>query len=102
MRPAIPWAGHVDSQMLRMTRTNEFEYTAVRQPPTFASLGEFGLACAPIICFSSVSTPSSPGCLDSVDPRCTNQTVASTYSVNWRYSDCQFSITSAMNDDDVT
>ena len=31
-------------------------------------------------------------CLDSGEPFWTNQTVAKTNSVNWRYSDCQFSV----------
>jgi hypothetical protein len=45
---------------------------------------------------------SSPGGLDSVEPRWTSQIVATMKRVNCRYSDCQFSMTSTMNADEVT
>jgi hypothetical protein len=40
--------------------------------------------------------------LDSVEPRCTSHTVPRMKSVNCRYSDCQFSMTSTAYADDVT
>src|SRR3954469_10274857 len=101
MRPATAWAAHVDSQIAPMTSASELEYRAVRRPPTCAHRGESSSAWRPTFCSFSDSPPSLPGGLDSGEPRWTNQTVSRMYSVNWRYSDCQFSITSAMNDDEV-
>ena len=46
--------------------------------------------------------PGLPGFLDSEDPRWTNHTVSRMYSVNCRYSDCQFSATSTAYCDEVT
>jgi hypothetical protein len=40
--------------------------------------------------------------LDSLEPFWISQIVAKMYSVNCKYSDCQFSITSAQNTADVT
>ena len=65
----------------------------MRQPPALAHLGESGLTCSPTSCCSSDWAPSSPGCLDSGEPFWMNQTVSRMNSVNWRYSDCQFSVT---------
>ncbi|HET8592586.1 MAG TPA: hypothetical protein VFL56_02900, partial [Solirubrobacterales bacterium] len=39
-----------------------------------------------------LSRPCLPGSFDSGEPRSTSQIVASMKSMNWRYSDCQFSI----------
>jgi hypothetical protein len=39
--------------------------------------------------------------LDSGEPFCSNQTVAKANSANWRYSDCQFSITALPKLDEV-
>ena len=91
LQPVTDWASHDQSQIVAMTRTSELEYTQSRQPPALAQRGESGLACLPSICCSSLSPPSSPGCLDSVEPFWMNQTVSRMKSVNWRYSDCQFS-----------
>jgi hypothetical protein len=37
--------------------------------------------------------------LDSGEPFWMNQTVSRMKSVNWRYSDCQFSVTACANDE---
>ena len=74
----------------------------MRRPPTFAHSGESGSACSPIFCCSSDSCPASSGFFDSVDPRWISQIVARMKSVNWRYSDCQFSITSTQKTDEAT
>jgi hypothetical protein len=50
----------------------------------------------------SVCPPSSPGCFDSGEPFWMNQTVSRMNSVNWRYSDCQFSVTAWAKLDVVT
>jgi hypothetical protein len=38
---------------------------------------------------------------DSGEPRCTNQTVSRRKRVNWRYSDCQFSITALPKEEEI-
>src|SRR3954447_7063613 len=101
MRPVIAWANQVAGQMLVIVISSECEYSHRRRPAIFAQRGESGLACSPIIWSSSDSRPSLPSCLDSVEPFCTSQTVNSTKSVNCRYSDCQFSMTSTQNEDEV-
>src|SRR3954451_23882985 len=101
MRPVTADAAHDASQMSVMTVTSEREKSPVRHPPR-AHRGESASACSPTCCSSSDSTPSSPGSLDSVDPRWTSQTVARMYSVNCRYSDCQFSMTSTQKAEEVT
>jgi hypothetical protein len=76
-----------------ITMRSELEKTLVRNPPTFAHAGEFRWACGPISCLWSDSSPMSSGFFDSFEPRWTSQTVAMMKTVNWRNSDCQFSIT---------
>jgi hypothetical protein len=39
--------------------------------------------------------------LDSGEPFCTNHTVNKIKRVNWRYSDCQFSVTACAKLDEV-
>ena len=46
--------------------------------------------------------PTSSGFFDSVEPRCTSQTVTRIMRKNCRYSDCQFSATSTAKLEDVT
>src|SRR3954447_25575017 len=101
MRPVTACAPQVPSQIEAMTSTSELEYTRVRHPPAAAHFGESGLACSPTFCSASDSPPSLPRSLDSGEPFWTSHTVTSAKSVNCRYSDCQFSITSTAKDDDV-
>src|SRR4051794_36095496 len=75
--------------------------TAVRHPPVLAQAGESSPAWSPTRCCSSLSSPSSPGAVDSVEPRCISHTVAVIIRKNWRYSDCQFSETSTAKLDEV-
>src|SRR4051794_16631604 len=97
MRPVTDCANHHASQMPAMTTPNELAYTKVRHPPALAQRGASGGAYSPTFCCSSVSPPMRLAGLDSLEPRWISQTVAEMYNVNCRYSDCQFSITSAQN-----
>src|SRR4051812_11439047 len=101
MRPVTACATHEPTQIAVITISSEFEYTRVCHPPAFAHFGESGSAYSPIFWSSSDSPPALPSSLDSVEPRSTSHTVPRMNSVNWRYSDCQFSMTSTTNDDDV-
>jgi hypothetical protein len=85
-----------------MSRTSEFEYTVVLHPPAFAHAGDPGSTCSPSFCSSSDSAPALSSFFDSGEPFWTSQTVIRMNSVNWRYSDCQFSVTSTQNADDCT
>jgi hypothetical protein len=71
-------------------------------PSTFAQRGEFCCAYGPTFCASSDSSPALSSSFDSGEPRWRSQTVSKTNSVNWRYSDCQFSITAFPNSDETT
>ena len=71
-------------------------------PATFAQRGEFCCACGPTFCDWSDSRPALSSGFDSGEPRCTSQTVSRMKSVNWRYSDCQFSITALPKSDERT
>src|SRR5215218_6412066 len=100
--PVIDWPIHEASQMVVISSSSEFEKTNVRTPPTRAHSGESASAWRPIFCSSSSSVPSLPGSLDSGEPRWISQTVKRMKSVNWRYSDCQFSSTATPKFDEVT
>ena len=50
-------------------------------------------AWRPTFCSASDSVPGLSSSFDSGEPFCRSQTVANANSANWRYSDCQFSIT---------
>src|SRR4051812_7661025 len=102
MRPATDWPIHDHSQTVPITSSSEFEYRKVRTPPAFAQLGDSAVACSPTFCSSSDSRPTLAGSLDSGDPRWISHTVPRMNSVNWRYSDCQFSSTSTAKDEDRT
>ncbi len=71
-------------------------------PSTLAQRGEFCCACGPTFCLSSDSRPALSSSFDSGEPRCSSQTVNRMNSVNWRYSDCQFSITAFPKSDETT
>src|SRR3954453_18826790 len=85
-----------------MTVESDQEKTAAPHPPSRARVGESSSACRPTFCCSSDSVPTSPGSFDSVEPRCTSQTVTRIMRKNCRYSDCQFSATSTAKLEDVT
>ena len=72
------------------------------KPRARAHFGESWSACSPIFWSASDWVPTSSTFLDSGEPFCTNQTVATMKSVNWRYSDCQFSITAWPKSADTT
>jgi len=59
-----------------------------------AVVSEFCWAYAPTFCRWSDSRPPWSSSFDSGEPRWSSHTVNRIMSVNWRYSDCQFSITS--------
>ena len=73
-----------------------------RRPWTLAQLGERASACAPTRCSSSDPRPGLSSSFDSGEPRCRSQIVVRMNSVNWRYSDCQFSSTAVPNADETT
>src|SRR5215210_1216500 len=73
--------------------SSEFSYTRRRQSFSFAHRGALPGACLPTFASSSVSSPASFNAFDSVEPFWTSQTVTRMKRVNWRNSDCQFSIT---------
>src|SRR5215207_1088389 len=101
-RPATDCASQEPRKSSPIVSPREWEKTVRRQPVALAQGGESLSACRPTFWSSSDSRPTSSTGLDSVDPRCTNHTVASTNTKNCRYSDCQFSATSTANDDEVT
>src|SRR5687767_9183109 len=96
------WANHDPTKSSAITSRSEFSYTSVRRPPTFAQRGASPGAYPRTCCFWSDSRPASSSRLDSFEPFWTSQTVARMKVVNWRNSDCQFSITAWPNADDVT
>ena len=71
-------------------------------PATLAQPGEFCWACGPTFCRWSDSPPALSSSFDSGEPRWSSQTVSRMKSVNWRYSDCQFSITALPKSDETT
>src|SRR3954469_10119784 len=93
LQPATDCANQDQSQIVAITMTSELEYNASRRPRTLAQLGESCLACSPTSCSSSDSPPSWPTSWDRGEPFWTSHTVRRMNSVNWRYSDCQFSVT---------
>src|SRR3954454_13673354 len=101
LQPVTDCPNHDSSQIVAITITSEFEYSAVRSPLVRAHRGESDRACSPTSWSSSDSGPASSSCFDSGEPFCTNQTVSRMYSVNCRYSDCQFSSTALPKADDV-
>jgi len=98
----IACPSHEASQIAPITRSSEFEYTRVRQPPMRAQAGASASAWRPNFWSASDSVPASSGFLDSGEPRWMSQTVAKMNSENCRYSDCQFSSTSTPKSDERT
>src|SRR5919107_5675140 len=100
--PAIDWASQDPRKIKPITRPSEFEYRVRRNPSTFAHPGESSSANRPTFCSSSDSSPASSSFFDSGEPFCSSHTVKKMYRKNCRYSDCQFSATSAPKLADVT
>src|SRR5687767_14155443 len=95
-------ATQVSRNSVPISVPSDRENSVVRQPPTLAQAGELGSAYLPTFCSLSLSLPSSPTGLDSVEPSWISHTVRMMNKKNCRYSDCQFSMTSTPNVDEVT
>src|SRR5689334_6466439 len=93
--PAMDWASQDSRKITPMTRPRELEYRVRRHPRARAHLGESAVAYSPTFWSASDSRPGLSSSLDSGEPFCSSHTVTKMNRKNCRYSDCQFSATSA-------
>ena len=98
-RPAIDWASKRAEEEEEHDVASDRPYTAVRQPPARAQRGELGAGVLADLLVLVGLRADLFTLLRLVDPRWTSQVVATMYSANWRYSDCQFSATSTAKAD---
>src|SRR3954468_17423126 len=97
----MDWTSQDARKIAPITSDSDHENAVVRTPPLAAQDGESSSAYWPTRWSLSLSSPASSSPLDSGDPFCRKNTVATMYSRNWRYSLCQFSMTSTAKSADV-
>src|SRR3954454_9436860 len=76
LQPVTDCPNHDSSQIVAITITSEFEYSAVRSPPVRAHRGESVRACSPTRCSSSDWLSAWSSSFDSGELFCRNQTVS--------------------------